>query len=388
MATYNLIFYNSTVPSSILLMEEYKYKCNANGWTLTCKDVYNITNSTLGTYIGNLTQIYTEIVIASACEATADSTATDTLNCANQYTLLSKLITASQGTLSSEYTNSDTGYAAHAIGLTTAGFTANALVGTPDSPIYCVITGGTGASQLSTIKSNTTTVITVYGTFYAVPSTDSDFKTLTGCKLFVVGQAQVQSATVTKNRSELGWTAMYPGITLPIINVFYAGVPGYALYTGTCTSGCGAATATDSALGATTNQWANYWVVVYDASAYGYQYGKILSNTSTVLTLTANWGNGTPTGTGKILRIYAREIDCLKDVYFTLWMMTNMTAAATNSTQMGYLTRLIDNNGSLANGTAFKQTFQDLDFLNNTVLVTGKTYLDFVHGGVTVSVPA
>ena len=385
MAT-NLCFYRSTTPSSNLLMQEYYYYCQANGFDLTLKNVNGVTNADLGTYIGTLTDgTYTEIKIFSPCESTTNSTATDTLDLADQYALRAKLITASQGTYTTESAVADT-YSATTIGNTDAYSAVNSEVGTPDAPIYVVLSAGTGSGQLTTIKSNTVSVLTVYGTFYAVPDGTTKHKILTGCKLHVVGQAQIQSATVTKTRAELGWTSMYPGITLPVINSYYAGVPGYALYTGTATSACGAATATDSALGATTNQWAGYWLVIYDATAYGYQYGQILSNTATVITLTANWGLGTPTGTGKVIRIYAREVDCLNDVKFQLWMMTNMTLANSNSTHLANLTKLIDANGALANGTAVYQTNQDLGYLAGC-LATGKTYLDFVHGGVSVAIP-
>jgi len=209
---------------------------------------------------------------------------------------------------------------------------------------------------------------------------------LTGSKLFVVGQAQVQSATVTKNRAELGWTAMHSGITLPVINSYYAGVPGYALYTGTMTSACGDATLTDSALGSSTNALKGYWAVVYNASTKGYQYGQILSNTATVLTMTANWGDTKPTGTGGVWRLYARERDCMRDIWLNLWLNTNLTAVATNSTQLANLTKLIDANGNLANGTACYQTFQDLAYLEE-ILAVGKTYLEFIKGGFTNALP-
>ena len=386
MAT-NLIFYKSTVPSSLLLYAEYYYKCHAAGITLTAKDVNGVSNTDLGTYISGLVDAtYTEIMIASACESTAQSTATDTLNLANQYDLRAKLIVASQGTYTTESAVADT-HTATTIG-NTAAFTAiNSEVGTPDSPNYVVISTGTGNGQLSTIKSNTVDALTIYGVFYAAPDGTSKYKRLSGSKLFVVGQAQAQSATVTKTRAELGWTALYPGITLPVINSYFAGVPGYALYTGTMTSACGAATLTDSGLGATTNQYAGYYAVVYNATANGYQYGKILSNTATVITLTANWGGSTPTGTGKIWRIYARETDCLKDVYFTLYLMLSMNAVPTNSTHLANLTKLIDNNGSLANGTAYKQTLQDWTFLAYTQMI-GKGYHDCLLSGVALSVPA
>lgn len=385
MADTNLIFFDSTIPSSVLLKNEYYYKCNKAGATLTLKDVTGVATATLGTYIGNLTAIYTEIMIACPCESTSQSTANGTINLTNQAALRLKLISASQGTLTAESAVADT-YSATTLG-NTAMAVANALVGTPDSPIYILTTAGTGSGQLSTIKSNTVDAATIYGTFYAVPNGTTKYKIVTGSKLFVVGQAQAQSATVTKTRAELGWAALYPGITLPVINSYYAGVPGYALYTGTMTSACGDKTLTDSALGASTNQYAGYYAVIYNASTFGYQYGKIASNTATVLTLTANWPDTKGTGTGGVWRLYARERDCMRDIYLNLWLMTNLTVANSNSTQLAYLARLIDNNGKLADGTAVHQTLQDLDFLENTVLADGAKYLTFIKGGFTNALP-
>jgi hypothetical protein len=381
----NLCFYKSTIPSSNLLMQQYYYKCLSAGVTLTLKNVNGVSNADLGTYIGTLTDgTYTEIKIFSPCESTANSTATDTLNLANQYALRAKLITASQGTYSTESAVADT-YSATTIG-NTGMAEVNALVGTPDSPIYVVLSAGTGSGQLSTIKSNTADVATIHGTFYAVPDGTTKHKILTDCKLHVVGSSQIQSATVTKTRAEIGWESMYPAITLPVINSYYAGVPGYALKTSTNTSACGAATLTDTSLSAGTTEWVGMWVVIYDATAYGYQYGQILSHSTTVATLTKSWSLGTPTGTGKVYRIYAREKDCLKDIYFQLWMQTNMTLANSNSTHLANLAKLIDANGNLANGTAVRETFQDLAYLSDC-LATGKTYLDFVRGGASVAIP-
>ena len=383
MAT-NICFYTSTIPSSVLLMEEYKYKCNSNGDTLTLKDTAAVNTATLTTYCGNLAAIYTEIFVACPCEASAETTPDATLNLVNQAVLYGKLISASVGTLTAESAVADT-HTTTTIG-NTAMAAASALVGTPDSPIYVLTTAGTGSGQLSTIKSNTTAAVTIYGVFYAEVDQTTKYKIVTAPKLYIVGQAQVQSGTVTKNRSELGWTAMYPLITLPLINSYYAGIPGYALKTSTNTSACGAKTLTDTSLSSGTTEWVGYWVVLYDGTAYGYQYGQIHSHTTTVATLEANWPLGAPTGTGKVYRIYGNEKDCLADIYFNLWFMTNCTAAATNSTQMGYLTKLIDANGALANSTAYKQTFQDLGYLAE-VLAIGKSYLNFVQGGVSIAIP-
>jgi hypothetical protein len=381
MAT-NLIFYDSSLMDSALIMAEYYYKNYHAGDTLTVKNVNGVNTGTLTSYIAGLTDAtYTEIVIACACESTADTTPTDTLNLANQYALLAKLVADSQGTLSDEYLAADT-HTTTTIGKTGI-WDVSEVVGTPNAPIYAVLTGGTGSGQLSTIKSNTADAATIYGVFYAEPDGTTNFKTLAGSKLFVVGQAQTLG-TVTQNRSELGWTAMYPLITMPVINSYFAGLPGQYLFTGTADS-FGAKTLVDSALGASTNLWQHYWVVVYDATTFGYQYGQIASNDATTLTLENNWTDGTPTGT-PTFRIFAREKDCLRDIYLQMWIATNMMLVHTSSTHLANLTKAIDVNGALANGTAFKQTLQDYAYVDE-ICAVGKTYLDFIKGGHTVYVP-
>jgi hypothetical protein len=383
MAT-NIIFYNSALPDSVLIMSEYYYKNYKAGTTLTVKDVYGVNTATLTTYCSNLTAIYTEIMIACACESTASSTPDATLNLVNQAVLYGKLVTASVGTLTAESAVADT-HTTTTIGNTAAYSAINAVVGTPDTPIYVLTTAGTGSGQLSTIKSNTVDAVTIYGTFYAEVDNDTKHKIVTGSKLFIVGKAQAQTSIITKNRSELAWEAMYPDITFPVINSYFAGVPGYALFSGTSDS-FGASSLVDSALSGGASIYAGYWVVVYSHSTNSWQYRQILSNDATTLTLVGAWTNGTPTGTG-LFRIYAREVDCLKDIYFQMWMMTNMKAAHTNSTHFANLTKLIDQNGALANGTAFKQTSQDLGYLNE-ILAIGKTYLDYIIGGHTLANPA
>ena len=377
MAT-NLLIYSTATEDSILGAFAVIKKNTDDGNTLTLYDITGVATGTISTAIGNLVAAtYDNIYITAPCEATSNTTPVGTINCTQQYTLLAKLKVASQGTLSTLIENADT-HTATTIGLAaTADWTLDEFVGE-----HIVITAGTGSSQLSEVKSNTTTVATIRGTFYAVPDGTSDFKTLVGVKMYLWGITHTNTSyTATKSGSERAWDSLYSGLSHDFLSFALSGAGNYSRVTATC-SAIGATSLTDSNAPFVASALIGKYVQIYSATTNGYQYGLITANSTTVLTIAAGWNLGlTPTGTPayKVVDALSFVFKDLKVKYFIKTYMNDVTS----STCKDIYTRLVDRwgtNGSVPYGRAPKG---DHDYFVGTVLGRGTILFDAMRIGLT-----
>lgn len=328
MATVSLIIYSTATADAIVAaMTAIKY-CHENTHTVTLKDLTGIATGDVDTYLGTLTaDTYDNIYLACPCEATSNSTPTGTINCTQQYTLRALLKTASQGTLSDEISNATT-YSATTIGDSAiTDWTTNSLAGS-----FVVLTGGTGANQLSEVKSNTTTVATIRGTFYDVPDSSTDFKTLTGCQLYLYGKTHTDTST-TKTPAVLAWESLYPTTAMNPLTSALGGNGDYSIQSGTST-GIGATSLTDSSAPFVASALIGKYVQIYSATTNGYQYGLITANSTTVLTVAGGWSMAkTPTGTPtyKIVDSLSRVFRDLYSKYFVLTYLTDPSVSESDN---------------------------------------------------------
>jgi len=379
MSKLALILYTSATHSSLLAAAAHLTYCSANGYTATLKDVKAIATGDLDTYLGTLTAAtYDKIFVDCPCDGPVG---TATISTAQQYTLRTLLKVASQGTLSTVITNPDT-HTSTTIGLTGQGWTVNSLTG---ALIY--ISAGTGAGQIATIKSNTATVATIWGSAFATTPDGSTTAvyTITGCALYMCGTAHTTTAASSViSIPELAWTAVYPNNSIPLIMSYQAGLPGYALYTSTSTT-LAAGSLTCSTASWSTDAYAGMYVQIYSASTNSYQYAKITSNTSTVLTLTlmtatTYWSRGlTPTGNA-IFKIVNQLSDVFNDEYSKVYIMTYLTDL-TNSGVLATYKDIMDSNYSLPTLSSKMAPMQDIKFVQNTMLVQGKVIFDSLVAG-------
>lgn len=374
----NLIIYTSASVDSLLAAAAHIQYCNNGGHSYTLKDVAAVVTGDIDTWIGTLSATtYDNIYIDCPCDGAA---ATASISTTQQYDLYAKLKTASKGTLGDEVSNATTATAS-TIGDSGETYVANAWANK-----WVYLTGGTGSGQLATVKSNSTTVFTIWGTFATTPDTSTDYKTLTGMKMHMCGTAHTTTArTSIKNITELAWDAVYPNNTIPLILSYRAGTPGYSVISGT-TSSIAAGSATDSGASFATNAYAGMYVVEYDASTYPYQYTKIASNTGTALTgtlvdTTHYWHRkNTPTGT-PTYKIVNSLSDVLNDKYIKYYVLTYLTDL-TDSTVLAEYKRMIDTNGSLNEMPAGRGPVQDVAYIQGTVLPTGKILMDALYAAI------
>lgn len=378
MATNLLIYSTATADALVAAMTVLK-KNAENAASLELMNITAIATGDVDTLITDLVAAtYDNIYISAPCEAASSSTAAGTINCTQQMALRAKLKVASQGTLSDEFTTADT-FSATTIGATAAGWTASELIGE-----HVILTAHTGADQISEIKDNTTEVITIRGTFFAVPDATTDFKTITGMKLFLYGKTHTDS-TLTKNAAQLAWNSLYPGIGYNVLASALGGnLAGYSIVSDTC-SAIGATSLTDSDAPFVASALIGKYVQIYSATTNGYQYGLITANSTTVLTIAGGWNLGlTPTGTPAY-----KVVDSLpmvfRDLYVKYYVNTYMSDPTTSGCRAEFI-RLVDVAGG--NATAFATTGHvatpvgDWDYFAGSVLSKGKIIFDALVKGV------
>ena len=381
MSKLALILYTNLTADSLLAAAQHYTYCQANGYTPTLKNLAAIATGDIDTYLSTLTAAtYDKIFVDCPCDGPVG---TATISTAQQYTLRTLLKVASQGTLSTVITNPDT-HTSTTIGLTGQGWTVNSLTG---ALIY--ISAGTGAGQIATIKSNTATVATIWGSAFATTPDGSTTAvyTITGCALYMCGTAHTTTAyKAIASITELAWTAVYPNNSIPLIGSFLGGEPGYALYAGTA-SAIGASTLTDSAASSnwTSNCYAGMYVQIYSASTNSYQYALIASNTTTVLTLTLidtthYWSRLlVPTGT-PAYKIVNQPADVFNDEYSKVYIMTYLTNL-TNSGVLATYKDIIDSNYSLPTLSSKMSPTQNIKYVQGTILPMGKVIFDSLVAG-------
>jgi hypothetical protein len=372
-----LLIYSSAVTESLVAAFEVLHKNTLAGNTVVLYDAKGVTNANIAIYIAAIVAAtYDEIWVTAPCDSTADTTAVGTLNLADQYALRASLKVASQGTLGSAQ-DAATTHTATTIGLSTASpaYVVNAYIGD-----HVFIYAGTGIGQIAEIKSNTATVLTIRGTFYAVPDGTSGYKIITGMKLYLCGLAHTDSLVV-KGVTEIAHAHLYPNNPAPIICGLLGGTACYSVYSSTACASIGATSITDSATPFTAHALIGKYVQIYSATTNGWQYGLITENTTSVITLAGGWNlKLTPTGTPAY-----KVVDSLnfvfRDLYIRYYVLTYLTDLTSGPVLAEYK-KMFDNsdNGNLpSDGQPF---VQDWDWINGTVFSKGSIMFDALRRSV------
>lgn len=382
MAKLALILYTSATADSLIAAAQHYVYCQANGYTATLKDLKAIATGDIDTYISTLTAAtYDKIMVDCPCDGPVG---TATISTAQQYTLRALLKLANQGTLSAVITNPDT-HTSTTLGLTGLTWTVNALTGA-----FIYIAAGTGAGQIATIKSNTATVATIWGSAFATTpdgSTTAAY-TITGMSLYCCGTAHTTTAyKAIASITELAWKAVYPNNTIPLIGSFLGGEPGYALYTSTSTTlAAGTLTCSTASADWTTDCFKGMYCQIYSASTNSYQYANIASNSTTVLTLTLDdathyWSRHlTPTGNA-VFKIVGTLSEVFNDLYIKYYILTYLSDL-TSSTVLAEYVDLMDTHLNLNTLSAKMSPIQNVKKIQGTIIPTGKRMFDVLVAGV------
>jgi hypothetical protein len=372
-----LLIYSSTVTESLVAAFERMHVASVAGDTVVLYNVTGVTNANIAIYIAALVAAtYDEIWVTAPCDSTADTTAVGTLNLADQYALMAALKVASQGTLGSAQ-DAATTHTATTIGLSTASpaYVVNAYIGD-----HVFIYAGTGIGQIAEIKSNTATVLTIRGTFYAVPDGTSGYKIITGMKLYLCGLAHTDS-TVVKGVTEITHTHLYPNNPVPLICSVFGGTPRYSVYSSTGCASVAATSITDSGTPFTAHALIGMYVQIYSATTNGWQYGLITENTTSVITLAGGWNLAlTPTGT-PAYKVVSSLNFVFRDLYVKYYILTYLTDLTSGPVLAEYkkMFNNSDNNNLPATGQAF---VQDWDWINGTIFSKGSIMFDALRRSV------
>ena len=360
-----LVFYSTSDAASLSLAYATYKKYTDDGDTVTLKDVAGLTEANIDTYIGTLSATTYD----AAYFMTPGTGSTGYVTTANKYTLRAKMKAAAQGTDGATIENITT----HTT--TQVGDSGEAWTTDEHAGKYVYLNGGTGANQIAYVRSNNATVLTLGDTLTTDPDTTTDIAIVSDLEYY---SPYVVSATTGANM-KTGWDYLYSTNSRPMPYVFHVQSDKFASDSGTCT-GIAATTLTDTAKTWTVNAYAGMYVQIATGSTNGHQYGRIVSNTATVLTI-SGWinktGKGTPTGT-PTYKIVNTLGEVFHDVIIPLYITTYFRVLS-NSAVLAAFKNVIDRTDGDETRPAGTPLLQDQDFIFGTMVPVGSNIFDYQY---------
>ena len=360
-----LVFYSTADAASLSLAYATYKKYTDDGDTVTLKDVAGLTEANINTYIGTLSAT----TYAAAYFMTPGTGSTGYVTTANKYNLRAKMTTAAQGTDGTTIENITT-HTTTQVGDSGESWTVDEHIGK-----YVYLNGGTGASQIAYIQSNTSTVLTLGDTLTTDPDTTTDIAIIEDLTYY---SPYVVSATTGANM-KAGWDYLYSTNSRPVPYVFHVQSDKFASDSGTSTA-VAATTMTDTAKTWTVNAYAGMYVQLGTGTTFGHQYGRIVSNTATVLTITG-WmnktGKGTPTGT-PTYKIVNTLGEVFHDLIIPLYIVTYLRVLS-NSSVLEAWKNIIDRTDGDTTRPAGVPLIQDQDYIFGTMVPIGSNIFDYQY---------
>ena len=180
--------------------------------------------------------------------------------------------------------------------------------------------------------------------------------------------------TATKNLAEIVWVALYPTYTLPLI-AEYQGDDVFAKLTSRTKKVNATKTAVDSTNTLVADAYIGDWIQIYSGTGIG-QTREIYDNTTTRDSITPVWTTIPDHTSLYRVKDDGEENELLYDMYTQYFVLTYLNDLSDGPTQTSW-GRLIDKNYNINEGNVHYTPYQDLDYLQNTVLVKGKAIFDF-----------
>jgi hypothetical protein len=182
-------------------------------------------------------------------------------------------------------------------------------------------------------------------------------------------------ATATKNLCEVVWTALYPTYTLPLV-FEYLGDDVFAALTSRTKQLNTDSTAVDSTLTLVADAYNGDFIELYEGTGMG-QTREVYDGSTTRVYVTPDWTNSVlrPHKTTKY-RILSDENELFYDMYTQNFVLTYLSDLSNGPIQENW-GKLFDKNDNINNGNVHYTAYQDLNYLQNTLLVKGKAIFDF-----------
>ncbi|MBU1067766.1 hypothetical protein KKE60_08265 [Patescibacteria group bacterium] len=237
-----------------------------------------------------------------------------------------------------------------------------------------MLDGGTGANQCRVITdyNGTTKVATISGDYNWGTTPDNTSTYIISDDLSLLGRTVSSKYACLRTWEKIQGTDKYPAKLIQYMGGYTYPLYPATTYTSTATSGT-SVRIYDTGQTWTVDAFIGYYVAIKSGTGEG-QVRKITSNTATYLVV-ATWTTN-PDKTS-VYQISPYQDDLLLDIYLEKYLVTELNKPSSSATQATAWKRLLDYglydpNYRKASEDTNAATYQDLDYLRNTVLAAGK----------------
>jgi len=182
------------------------------------------------------------------------------------------------------------------------------------------------------------------------------------------------AASATKNKCEVLWAALYPTYTLPLA-LQYLGDDVFSALASRTRKVNTDSTALDSTLTLVADAYNGDWIYIYDGTGIG-QYREIYDGDDSLVYVSPDWTTQPDETSLYKIKNDGEEGEIFNDMYTQCYVLTRLRNLSDNQTMTNWH-KLVDANYNINDGNVKNTPYQDMDYLNNTVLVQGKTIFDF-----------
>lgn len=181
-------------------------------------------------------------------------------------------------------------------------------------------------------------------------------------------------ATATKNLAEIVWTDVYPDYTLPL-GAEYLGDDVFALKMNRFKHVSTDSSAVDTTGSMSSGAYNGDYLYIYSGKGIG-QLRQIVSNTTTTFYVTPDWTvNPNKTSLYKV-KNSGEQHEAFYDQYFNNYVLAYMRNLSSQNVKDKWY-KLFDMYYNINNGNVSRTPYQDVKFLNDSVLVKGKAIFDY-----------
>lgn len=182
-------------------------------------------------------------------------------------------------------------------------------------------------------------------------------------------------ATATKNLSEVVWETCYPTVTTEPLIIQYIGDDIFSVKVTRSKKVNTDSTAVDSTGSLSADAYNGDWLFIYSGTGKG-QYRQIYDNSTTIYYVSPDWTTQPDHTSLMKIKNSGEQDEAFYDQYASHYIYTYLSNLTGTNTLSNW-DKLIDKNNNINDGNVRKTPFQDLEYLNNTVLFGGKIIFDY-----------
>ena len=180
-------------------------------------------------------------------------------------------------------------------------------------------------------------------------------------------------ASATKNLAEVVWDALYPTLTEPLV-VEYLGDDIFSTKLTRSKKVNTDSTVVDSTGSLTADAYIGDWLVIYSGTGMG-QARQIYDNSTTVYYVSPDWDTNPDHTSLMKVKKEGEDRENFFDMYTNDYILPFLSDLSSNTVMTNWH-KLIDAKNNI-NTNVTRAPYQDLNYLNNTVLFGGKIIWDY-----------